>query len=196
LTIATLNNLQVKAGDVMNAHVTTPCSEDIWCILGAEFGADQREKAIIVWALYRLKSYGTAFHSYLVGCIQAIGYTICKDDNDLWMKPEIGPDGDEYYSYILCYVDDVLVVHHGAMTTPMKVDKYFKLKPSSIRDPDIYLGAKLKYTQAENGMWCWTLSPSKYVQEACKNCKTFLKHNFDGKYALPKHAPNPFVGRY
>ena len=196
LTIAALNNLQVKAGDVMNAYVTAPCSEDIWCLLGAEFGADQGKRAIIVRALYGLKSSGAAFHSHLADCMRAIGYTPCKGDNDLWMKPEIDPDGDQYYSYILCYVDDVLVVHHDAMTTLMKIDKYFKLKPSSIGDPDVYIGAKLKYTQAENGVWCWTLSPSKYVQEACKNCDTFLKHNFDGKYSLPKNAPNPFVGGY
>ena len=47
-----------------------------------------------------------------------------------------------------------------------------------------------------NIMWCWTLSPSKYVQEECKNCKTNLKNNFHGKYSLPKMAPNPFVGGY
>ena len=82
------------------------------------------------------------------------------------MKPEIDPDEDEYCSYILYYVDDVLVVHHEIMTTLMKIDKYFKLKPSSIGDPDIYLGAKLKYTRAENGLWCCTLSLSKYVQDA------------------------------
>ena len=34
------------------------------------------------------------------------------------------------------------------------------------------------------------------LQEACKNCKTFLKNNFDGKYSLPKMSPNPFVGGY
>ena len=64
------------------------------------------------------------------------------------MKPEIDPDGDKYYSYILCYVDDVLVLHHDTMTTLMKIEKYFKLKLSSIGDPDIYLSAKLKYTRA------------------------------------------------
>ena len=26
--------------------------------------------------------------------------------------------------------------------------------------------------------------------------KTFLKNKFDGKYSLPKMAPNPFVGGY
>ena len=144
-------------------------------------------------ALYGLKSSGAAFHAHLAECMRSMGYTSCRGDNDLWMKPEIDPDGYKYYSYIICYVDDVLVVHHDAMTTTMKIDKYFKLKPSSIGDPDIYLGAKLEYNRAENGVWCWTLSPSKYVQEACKNCETFIKNNFDGKYYLPKTAPNPFV---
>ena len=64
-------------------------------------------------------------------------------------EPEIDPGRDEYYSYILCYVDDVLVVHHDVMTTLMKIDKYFKLKPSSIGDPDIYLGAKLNVRVAD-----------------------------------------------
>ena len=78
----------------------------------------------------------------------------------------------------------------------MKIDKYFKLKPSSIGDPYIYLVAKLKYTRAPNGVWFLTLSLSKYFQEAWKNCETFLKNNFDGKYSLPKMEPNPFVGGY
>ena len=78
----------------------------------------------------------------------------------------------------------------------MKIDKYFKLKPLSIGDPDIYLGAKLKNTRAKNGVLCWTLSPSKYVQEAFKNWETFLKNNFYGNYSLPKMAPNPFVAGY
>ena len=93
-------------------------------------------------------------------------------------------------------MDDVLVVHHDKMTTLMKIDKYFKLKPSSIGDPDIYLGAKLKYTRAENGVWCWTLSPYKYVQETCKKYETFLQNNFNGKYSLPNMASNSFVGGY
>ena len=101
-------------------------------------------------ALYGLKFSGAAFHAHLADCMRSMGYTSCRGDNDLWMKPETDPDGDKYYSNILCYVNDVLVVNHDAMTTLMKIDKYFELKPSSIGDPDIYLGAKLKYTRAEN----------------------------------------------
>ena len=40
LTIAELNDLQVKAGDVMNAYVTSPYSKNIWTVLGKEIGAD------------------------------------------------------------------------------------------------------------------------------------------------------------
>ena len=96
LTIAALNNLQVKVGDVMNAYVTAPCSENIWTVLGKEFGADQGKKDIIVRALYGLKSYGAAFQAHLADCMRSIVYTPCRGYNDLWMKPEIDPDGDEY----------------------------------------------------------------------------------------------------
>ena len=44
----------------------------------------------------------------------------------------------------------------------------------------------------ENGVECWSLSPSKYVQEAVKNCRKHLKENFDGKFTMPNNAPNAF----
>ena len=70
-----------------------------------------------------IQSYGAAFHAHLADCMRSIVYTPCRGDNDLWMKPEMDPNGDEYYSNILCYVDDVLVVQNDAMTTLMKMDK-------------------------------------------------------------------------
>ena len=30
LTIAVLNEIEVKCGDVMNAYITAPCTEKIW----------------------------------------------------------------------------------------------------------------------------------------------------------------------
>ena len=73
LTIAVLNDLQVKAGDVMNAYVTAPCSKKIWTVLGKELGKDQGKKAIIVRALYGLKSSGAAFHTHLADCMISMG---------------------------------------------------------------------------------------------------------------------------
>ena len=73
LTIAALKNLQVKAGDVMNANVTSPCSKKIWNVLGKVFGSDQGKKAIIVRTLYGLNSSGAAFHAHLEDCMRSIG---------------------------------------------------------------------------------------------------------------------------
>ena len=74
--------------------MTAPCSEKIWTVLGKEFGADQGKKYIIVRALYGLKSSGAAFHAHLTDFMRSIGYTPCRGDSDLWMKPELDPDGD------------------------------------------------------------------------------------------------------
>jgi hypothetical protein len=61
LTIAALNDLEVKVGDVLNAYITAPVKEKVWTVLGPEFGPDAGRSAIIVRALYGLKSAGSAF---------------------------------------------------------------------------------------------------------------------------------------
>jgi hypothetical protein len=61
LTNASLNDLKVKVGDVLNAYITAPVKEKVWTILGPKFGHDAGRSAIIVRALYGLKSAGAAF---------------------------------------------------------------------------------------------------------------------------------------
>jgi hypothetical protein len=56
-----LNDLRVKVGDVLNAYITTPVKEKVWTVLRPEFGHDTGKNAIIVHALYGLKSAGAAF---------------------------------------------------------------------------------------------------------------------------------------
>jgi hypothetical protein len=60
LTLAVLNDLELKTADIENAYLTAPVSEKIWCVLGPEFGADAGECAVVVSSLYGLKSAGTA----------------------------------------------------------------------------------------------------------------------------------------
>ncbi len=61
LMIAALNDLEVKAGDVLNAYLTATNSEKIWTVLGPEWGPDQGKRAILVRTLYGLKSVGASF---------------------------------------------------------------------------------------------------------------------------------------
>ena len=101
LTIAALNGLQVKCGDVMNAYIQAPVIEKIWTTLGSEFGEDAGKNAIIVRAIYGLKSSGATFRKHLGECMSGLGYKPCLADPDLWLKPQSRADGTSYYSYIL-----------------------------------------------------------------------------------------------
>ncbi len=77
-----------------------------------------------------------------------------------------------------------------------KLDKYFTLKPSSVGNPGMYLGAKLKLMQMGNQVWAWGMSPAKYIKEVVSNCKKHLKSNYGSRYVLPTQAANPFVMGY
>ena len=161
LTLAGLNNLQVKVSDIENAYITAPCTEKIWTVLGPEFGSDAGKTAIVVRALYGLKSAGASFCNHLADCMKHLGFAPCLADPDLWMRAEVRPcDGFEYYAYVLLYVDDVLVVHHDVEDVLLRLDKYCKMKPGSIGDPDAYLGATIKQMRLANGVMTWASSPS------------------------------------
>jgi hypothetical protein len=76
-----------------------------------------------------------------------MGYTSFKADPDLWLKAVTrSQDNMRYYAYILCYVDVILCIHHDPMSVMNEINGYLPLKPSSVGNLDIYLGAKLKQT--------------------------------------------------
>jgi hypothetical protein len=66
LTIASLNDLEVKVGDVLNAYITAPVKEKVWTVLGLEFGHDAGKSAIIVCALYYLRAQVQHFELILL----------------------------------------------------------------------------------------------------------------------------------
>ncbi len=91
LLMAALNDLNVKVGDVLNAYITAPITAKVWTVLGPEFGNNAGKNAIIVRALYGLKSAGAAFQAHLASFMRQMGYTSCKADPDLWYKAETRP---------------------------------------------------------------------------------------------------------
>src|SRR5688572_30495471 len=96
-TFAALNGLKVKASSIGNTYLTSPCEEKIGTKLGPEFREDSGKMALIVRALYRLKSAGALFGGHLVDYMRHLGYQCCKVDVDLWFKVMIHPDdGTEY----------------------------------------------------------------------------------------------------
>jgi hypothetical protein len=69
LTLAALNDLDVKMADIENAYLTAPITVKVWTVLGPEFGDDAGKRALIVRALYVLKSAGADFRNHLAKCI-------------------------------------------------------------------------------------------------------------------------------
>jgi hypothetical protein len=72
-----------------------------------------------------------------------------------------------------------------------EIDKFFKMKKGSIGDPDVYLGAKLQEMQLPNGVYAWSLSASKDVQEAVRTVKDYFQRERSG-HLWPKCVPTPF----
>jgi hypothetical protein len=146
LRLAALNDLEVKTADIENAYLTAPIGEKIWCTLGPEFVKDAGKNAIIVRALYGLKSAGSSFCNHLANCMCHFGWESCKADHDVWFKPDVRrDDGHQYYAYCLVlYVDNILMVHHNGVKALREIDHFFKTKLNSIGDPEFYLGDKFR----------------------------------------------------
>ena len=70
-----------------------------------------------------------------------LGILVLQVDPDLLLKPEIW-DGVKYYLYSLCYVDDILCIHHNADAVLEWLHESFPLK-LGFGNPDMHIGAKL-----------------------------------------------------
>ena len=176
LTIAALNDLTVLLADIQNAYLTAPCREKIYTKAGPEFGpTDCGKIMLIVRALYGLKSSGAAFRSFLADHLWEIGYRPSKADADVWMRPAIKGNGFKYWEYILCYVDDILVISHQASKTMKSIGHKFKFKGDKIEPPKQYLGAGLSTMINEDGQQCWAMSSDDYCAALFNTVETVLQ---------------------
>ena len=104
-----------------------------------------------------------------------LGFTSCRANPDVWMRPAIKEGGGEYWEYILLYTDDSLCIsEHPERMLKNELGKYFGLKEESIGSPKIYLGGNVRKVQLETGVQCWAFGSSQYVQAAVGNVKKYL----------------------
>jgi Reverse transcriptase (RNA-dependent DNA polymerase) len=75
--IAALNDLDIMAAYIGNAYLNAFTSEKAYTITGPEFGDEAGRVAIIVRALYGLKSSGTALHAFLAQSLLDLGFHSC-----------------------------------------------------------------------------------------------------------------------
>mmetsp|Transcript_10659 Transcript_10659/g.17706 ORF Transcript_10659/g.17706 Transcript_10659/m.17706 type:complete len:262 (-) Transcript_10659:837-1622(-) len=86
LTVASLNNLALKAADISNAFLTAKCDERICFRAGPEFGDKQGQWVVVVRALYGLVSASASFARHRNNVLSNMGFTPCQADPDVWMR--------------------------------------------------------------------------------------------------------------
>ena len=172
--IAALNGLEVMSCDIGNAYLNAPCREKIWCEAGTEFGSDKGKVMEIVRALYGLKSSGAAWRAMFASTLHELGYVPSKADPDYWMKPRVKPNGDEYYSMVLVYVDDVLHFDHDPNLLMSNLESLYRLKDKA-EAPDRYLGANIDKVQTADGNEMWSMTSHEYLSSAIKNLEEELQ---------------------
>ena len=194
-TYAAMMGLPVMAGDIKNAYLQAPTSENHYIVCGPEFGEKNEGRyAKVTRAIYGGRVSGRDFWLHLRKCMDSLGFKSSKADSDVWFRPAKKSDGTEYMEYVLLYVDDVLVISENAESVLRnEIGQHWKLKEGSIGKPTLYLGGKCREVELSNGAKCWAFSSSQYVQAAVKNVQDWLaKQN----RTLPKKAEAPFKSGY
>ena len=113
--LAALNNLEILAGDIGNTYLNTMTTERIYYRAGNESGPMIKGRVlVIVRALYSLKTSANVWCAHFCYTLQTkMNFKSSLVDNDVWLKTDISLDSSSYYTYILVYTDDILIVSHN-----------------------------------------------------------------------------------
>ena len=142
LTLAALNDLEVKTADIENAYLTAPIGEKIWCTLDPEFGEDAGLRAIIVRALYGLKSAGAFFRNLLADCMRHLGWEI--GDPEFYLGAKLRPT----------------ILPNGVITWGMSTSKYVQAAVAIVKSYHSKEYLKRKWRKSTSGPF-----PSDYAPE-------------------------------
>jgi hypothetical protein len=133
----------------------------------------------------------------MAATLRDFGYTSCKADRDVWMKPKVKPNGFKYWSYVLVYTDDILVVNHEPMVVMDYLASRYTLKPGSVKEPDQYLGSQISkfyIDGADNPKKPrWAMSSEKYVKQAVAEVEQEL---LAVDQCLPTRVSTPLLQGY
>ena len=197
--IAAMNGLKVSAADIGNAYLNAPCAEKVHVTCGPElFGEENAGKtAIIVRALYGLKSAGASWRAHLSSVIQSeLKFTPSKGDPDVYLKRKRKSNGDAYYAYLIVYVDDLLSIDVDPDATIRQIGETFRIKEGSVGFPDMYLGANIRKWKAQNvageDVDCVAMGPNSYIKEAVRVVEERMKE-YGLSFASKRYHSTPFT---
>jgi hypothetical protein len=195
LTYAALLGLTVIGADIRNAYLQDPSSEKHFIICGPEFVIENEGRVALIWrALYGDKVAGHDFWHHLQDCMGQLGFSSLHADLDVWLWLLKQSTGEEYYKYVLLYINKILIISKNAGTVLQKeIDQHFVLQEESIGPLPQYLGGKLCEVTLENGTKAWAFGSCQYLQAAICNMED---HHAKTGEKLPYKAPTLLSSRY
>jgi len=156
--VAALNDLDISSADIGNVCLNANCAENIYTVAGKEFGPDLEGQVLLVTkALYGLKSSGAAWRKHRAESIKDLGFLSTHGDPDVYIRAAVKPAGEEYYEYLMVYVDDLLCVSHDLSSIMNEFAELYCLKEGSVGPPSHYLGADIAKTHTATGVLCWAM---------------------------------------
>jgi len=104
-----------------------------------------------------------------------LGFTSSHANPDVWFRQSKQTTGEEYYEFVLLYVDDVLCISDRAEDVLQKeIGQHFILKEESIGKPTQYLGGKLREVTLENGVSAWAFRFNTICSSSCPERRRIL----------------------
>jgi len=176
-TLAALNDLSILSADVQGAYLNAPCRERVHLTCGKEFGEFAGYTAVIIRALYGLKTAGASWRSLLAETLRTeLDFTASRADQDVWRRAATKSDGTKYYEYVLVYTDDILAISENPRAILERLNEYYLLKGGTIEEPKQYLGSSIsKFYLPDDPKPRWCQGSEQYIKEAVRNVKEWLE---------------------
>ena len=121
-----------------------------------------------------LKSSSAGFRAFLAEILDEMGFKSSVIDPGVWYREAMKSNHEEYYEYILVYMDDLLAISLDAQSIILEVAEKLKLKKDNIDPPGVYLGGRLD-NKSLNEHEIWTMSSVDYVKVIINNINVRLK---------------------
>ncbi len=135
----------------------------------------------------------------MAGILRELGFVSSKTDPDVWMRKGRKPNSFFYWEYILCYVNDILVLSHQPNVIMDAISQRVTLKPGSVKPPENYLGADVLKVTIHDGNQdlpmkkVWAMSATAYVKRAIQEVERELAAQ---DAYLPKRVETPLSSNY
>jgi hypothetical protein len=109
--VAAVNVYDIIAADVQNTYVQATSLEKSFAIADDEFGDEKGKTALIVRALYGLKSSGASWRAHIAHTLYDMNFDPSRGDPDVWMRMAFNTITKvSYWEYLIVYVDDLLAI--------------------------------------------------------------------------------------